>query len=184
MDSSAVAASSAPTRPLPTLVASTNPQEGTGYLPGSPGNNVLGKGPTKLAGSVPPCDWNIVGINGKKPWGVQQSMSSSRLSLFSSPAGGLAVGGMTSSSALCRPYELRGRKRREGDLGSCYGGGGSSGDVGVDGMAAPCGYFRKDRVWNVDSYLKDEDTLEFILKVQAMLESLDAESVSNAGRRS
>ena len=61
------------------------------------------------------------------------------------------------------------------------GGRGSSGDVGVDGMAAPCGYFRTDLVWNVDDYLRDEDTLEFILKFEAKLESFDAESASNAG---
>ena len=53
------------------------------------------------------------------------------------------------------------------------GGRGSSGDVGVDGMAAPCGYFRTDLVWNVDDYLRDEDTLEFILKFEAKLESFD-----------
>ena len=183
MDSSAVGDSSAPTRPLPTLVVLTNQQQGLGCLPGSPGN-VLGKSPTKLGGSVPPCDWDIVGMNGKRPWGVQQSISPSRLSLFSSPAGGAAVGGKTSSSPLCRPYELRDRKRREGDLRSCYGGGGSSGDVGVNGMAVPCGNLRRDLVWNVDNFLRDEDTLEFILKLEAMLESIDAGSASSVDRRS
>ena len=61
------------------------------------------------------------------------------------------------------------------------GGRGSSGDVGVDGMAAPFGCFRTDLVWNVDDYLRDEDTLEFVLKLEAKLESFDAESASNAG---
>ena len=48
-------------------------------------------------------------------------------------------------------------------------------------MAAPCCNLRSNCVQEVDTFLRDEDTFEFILKVEAMLEVIDAESASNSG---
>ena len=106
-------------------------------------------------------------------------MSPSRLSLFSSPAGEVAVGGKSSSSPSCRPYELRDCESRQAEEESCDGGGGSSGDVGVDGMAAPRGDLKSGRVWRVDDFESYENLFGFILKLEAKLERIDAESGSN-----
>ena len=104
-------------------------------------------------------------------------MSPNKLSFLPPPVHGVAARGKTSSSPLDR-YALLDFDWREGERGSCYGSGDSSGNGGSDGMALSCGDFESDLVVEVNDFVNDAYTAKFVLRLEAMLETIDAESAS------